>query len=107
MESNGVLVASTEDATKKEMWEETWKRVDRFLPDLRAEIAPAPEELEPKPTADADGTARSEVADASREAKSVEERVAGEETPEAGDEESRAAEKTQADEVAKEEQDVD
>ena len=107
MESNGALVPPTEDATKKEMWEETWKRVDRFLPDLRAEIAPAAEEPEPKPTAGADGAAKSAVVDASQEAKSAEERVAGQEVAEAGAEEGQAAEKTQAEEAAKEEQDVD
>lgn len=43
MESSGVLVPPAADAAKKELWDETWKRVDRFLPDLQAEIAP-PEE---------------------------------------------------------------
>ncbi|KAJ4155394.1 hypothetical protein LMH87_000641 [Akanthomyces muscarius] len=107
MESNGVLVPPTEDATKKEMWEETWTRVDRFLPDLRAEIAPAPEEPEPKPTADADDAAKSAVVDASQEAKSEEERVAGEEASETGAAEGHAAEKTHTEEAAKEDQDVD
>lgn len=30
----------TEKSKGSEMWEETWKRVDRFLPDLYAEIFP-------------------------------------------------------------------
>lgn len=108
MESNGVLVPPTEDATKKEIWDETWKRVDRFLPDLRAEIAPAQEEPEQKATAAADGAARSAVADGPQEAKSeeAEEEQAVQEAADGGAEEGQAAAKSQTEEAAKNEQDV-
>lgn len=43
MASSGTLVPPEQDPSRKELWDETWKRVDRFLPDLRAEIAPEPE----------------------------------------------------------------
>lgn len=43
MVSSGTLVPPEQDPSRKELWDETWKRVDRFLPDLRAEIAPEPE----------------------------------------------------------------
>lgn len=43
MVSSGTLVPPEQDPSRKELWHETWKRVDRFLPDLRAEIAPEPE----------------------------------------------------------------
>ena len=40
MANGGFLVPPTEKSKGSEMWEETWKRVDRFLPDLYAEIFP-------------------------------------------------------------------
>ena len=43
MVSSGTLVPPEQDPSRRELWEETWKRVDRFLPDLREEIAPEPE----------------------------------------------------------------
>ncbi|KAL1841846.1 hypothetical protein VTJ49DRAFT_6523 [Mycothermus thermophilus] len=39
MSSNGYLVPPSKDPSKKELWEETWKRIDRFLPRLRGELA--------------------------------------------------------------------
>lgn len=44
MSNGGYLVPPDETAkgTSSEIWEETWKRVDRFLPNLFAEIFPPP-----------------------------------------------------------------
>jgi brefeldin A-resistance guanine nucleotide exchange factor 1 len=39
MSSNGYLVPPSQDPSKEELWNETWKRIDRFLPNLRAELA--------------------------------------------------------------------
>lgn len=39
MASSRLLVPPVEDSAKKELWDETWKRVDRFLPDLRNDLA--------------------------------------------------------------------
>ncbi|KAL2267731.1 hypothetical protein VTJ83DRAFT_5008 [Remersonia thermophila] len=39
MSSNGYLVPPSQDPSKKDLWEETWKRIDRFLPRLREELA--------------------------------------------------------------------
>ena len=33
MSSSGLLVSPAENPAKQELWDETWKRVDRFLPD--------------------------------------------------------------------------
>jgi brefeldin A-resistance guanine nucleotide exchange factor 1 len=38
MASSGYLVSPKKDASKEELWSETWKRIDRFLPDLRSEL---------------------------------------------------------------------
>jgi brefeldin A-resistance guanine nucleotide exchange factor 1 len=38
MASSGYLVPPKQDASKEELWTETWKRIDRFLPDLRSEL---------------------------------------------------------------------
>lgn len=78
MESSGVLVPPAADATKKELWDETWKRVDRFLPDLQAEIAP---QEEPKPesnvsTQNVASTVSPAQEEASREGKPVEQKSA-------------------------------
>lgn len=43
--SNGGYLVPPEDTargTSSEIWEETWKRVDRFLPNLFVEIFPPP-----------------------------------------------------------------
>lgn len=49
MASSGYLVPPSRDASKEELWVETWKRIDRFLPDLRNELAlDGVEEPEPK-----------------------------------------------------------
>jgi brefeldin A-resistance guanine nucleotide exchange factor 1 len=47
MSSSGYLVSPKLDPSKEKIWNETWKRIDRFLPDLRADLAledPEPEE---------------------------------------------------------------
>ncbi|KAF7869708.1 hypothetical protein EAF04_004492 [Stromatinia cepivora] len=38
MSSSGYLVPRSQDETQEKLWMETWKRIDRFLPDLRKEI---------------------------------------------------------------------
>jgi golgi-specific brefeldin A-resistance guanine nucleotide exchange factor 1 len=39
MSSSGYLVPPKQDPAKEKLWTETWKRIDRFLPDLRGELA--------------------------------------------------------------------
>lgn len=39
MASSGYLVTPKRDPSKEELWTETWQRIDRFLPDLRTELA--------------------------------------------------------------------
>lgn len=39
MASSNYLVPPGTDPTKEELWTETWKRIDRFLPDLKGELA--------------------------------------------------------------------
>ncbi|EGX95734.1 cytohesin-2 [Cordyceps militaris CM01] len=112
MESNGVLVPPTEDPARKEIWDETWKRVDRFLPDLRAEIAPAPEEPAPalEPTAVVDGAATRVSVGAPQQAKRETETAVDPEPSEASEastEEEESAEKAQVEQAGKEEQEVD
>lgn len=51
MSSNGYLVPPSQDPARAELWNETWKRIDRFLPGLRADLAldePAQEEEPPR-----------------------------------------------------------
>ena len=38
MSSSGYLVPPSQDLTYEKLWVETWKRLDRFLPDLRKEL---------------------------------------------------------------------
>lgn len=40
MVDGGYLIPPSENAKNSEIWEETWKRVDRFLPNLYTEIFP-------------------------------------------------------------------
>lgn len=40
MTSGGFLVPPSEEQQGSEIWDETWKRVDPFLPNLFAEIFP-------------------------------------------------------------------
>ncbi|KAK4193806.1 ARF guanine-nucleotide exchange factor 2 [Podospora australis] len=39
MSSNGYLVPPQRNPEREELWNETWKRIDRFLPNLRADLA--------------------------------------------------------------------
>lgn len=39
MASSGFLVSPKQDPSKEKLWTETWKRIDRFLPDLRGDLA--------------------------------------------------------------------
>ncbi|KAI0132007.1 Sec7 domain-containing protein [Xylariales sp. AK1849] len=39
MASSGYLVPPSKDPSQEKLWVETWKRIDRFLPDLRSELA--------------------------------------------------------------------
>lgn len=39
MASSGYLVSPRQDPSKEQLWTETWKRIDRFLPDLRSDLA--------------------------------------------------------------------
>ncbi|KAI1103900.1 hypothetical protein F4804DRAFT_308829 [Jackrogersella minutella] len=52
MASSGYLVPPSKDPSQENLWVETWKRIDRFLPELRNELAleepeAAPEEQQP------------------------------------------------------------
>jgi brefeldin A-resistance guanine nucleotide exchange factor 1 len=38
MSSSGYLVPPSVDPSQEKLWVETWKRIDRFLPDLRKEL---------------------------------------------------------------------
>jgi brefeldin A-resistance guanine nucleotide exchange factor 1 len=53
MSSSGYLVPRSEDPSNEKLWTETWKRIDRFLPDLRKELdldpPPKKEKAEPEP----------------------------------------------------------
>lgn len=52
MSSGGVLVrpAPNEENQKvKDLWDQTWQRLERFLPDLKAELFPPEPEVNEKP----------------------------------------------------------
>ena len=38
MSSSGYLAPPSQNPSHKKLWVETWKRLDRFLPDLRKEL---------------------------------------------------------------------
>jgi len=38
MSSSGYLVPPSQDPTHEKLWTETWKRIDRFLPDLKKDL---------------------------------------------------------------------
>ncbi|KAI8949649.1 Sec7-domain-containing protein [Xylaria longipes] len=57
MSSSGYLVPPSKDPSQDNLWVETWKRIDRFLPDLRKDLSLEGEEEEEvvtseKPTAE-------------------------------------------------------
>jgi len=43
MSSSGFLIPPSQDPSHEKLWVETWKRLDRFLPDLRKDL-----DLDPK-----------------------------------------------------------
>lgn len=47
MSGSGFLVPPSQDPSKEKLWVETWKRLDRFLPDLRKELDLDPKEEPP------------------------------------------------------------
>lgn len=53
MSSNGYLVPPSRNPEREELWNETWKRIDRFLPDLRKDLdldePVVPEPVVPEP----------------------------------------------------------
>ena len=40
MSSSGYLVPPSQKPEQEKLWTETWKRIDRFLPDLKSEVLP-------------------------------------------------------------------
>ena len=48
MSSSGYLVPPSKDPAQEKLWSETWRRIDRFLPDLRADLQ-LEEEVPPVP----------------------------------------------------------
>ncbi|KAJ8125119.1 hypothetical protein O1611_g8521 [Lasiodiplodia mahajangana] len=46
MSSSGYLVPPPKDPSQEKLWVETWKRIDRFLPDLRKDLSLEGEEEE-------------------------------------------------------------
>jgi golgi-specific brefeldin A-resistance guanine nucleotide exchange factor 1 len=52
MSSSGYLVPPSKDSSeeKQKLWSETWKRIDRFLPDLKSELAFEEPQLPAKPS---------------------------------------------------------
>jgi brefeldin A-resistance guanine nucleotide exchange factor 1 len=55
MSSSEYLVPPSKDPSQEKLWVETWKRIDRFLPDLRKELdldAPASPEVSLEKEAD-------------------------------------------------------
>ncbi|KAI1775677.1 hypothetical protein F4818DRAFT_414602 [Hypoxylon cercidicola] len=64
MSSSGYLVPPSKDPSQETLWVETWKRIDRFLPDLRSELAleepEAPQEAQP-PQAEAEAEVEAEA----------------------------------------------
>jgi brefeldin A-resistance guanine nucleotide exchange factor 1 len=94
MSSQGILVPPTPENKEHEaLWNETWKRLDRFLPHLFAEIFPEeakkPRSAAPKKSSDSQvpvrtGTPSSQAASVVKESevegKKEEEKVQGTET---------------------------
>ena len=38
MASSGYLVSPRQDPQKEKLWTETWKRIDRFMPELKSDL---------------------------------------------------------------------
>jgi golgi-specific brefeldin A-resistance guanine nucleotide exchange factor 1 len=90
MASSGFLVSPKQDPSKEQLWTETWKRIDRFLPDLRGDLAleepepepvPEPEQTKTEPAAEEAASAKKEdkpqeqAGEGAEEAKSAKESV--------------------------------
>ncbi|KAI0021541.1 Sec7-domain-containing protein [Xylariomycetidae sp. FL0641] len=58
MASTGYLVPPKKDPSQEKLWVETWKRIDRFLPDLRNDLA-----LEEEPESEAGSTEKTAAAE--------------------------------------------
>jgi golgi-specific brefeldin A-resistance guanine nucleotide exchange factor 1 len=86
MSSSGYLVPPSKNPAQEKLWVETWKRIDRFLPDLKNELAldepePAPAPAEEKPAeAVAEATEPAEFVKTAEAAETIE---AAEKEPEA------------------------
>lgn len=63
MSSNGYLVSPSQDPSKEKLWSESWKRIDRFLPDLRKELALEEQQQQPQNKELTDPTAAFEKAE--------------------------------------------
>jgi len=42
MHNGGILVPPTEGSSHVQLWDETWRRIERFLPGMQAELFPPP-----------------------------------------------------------------
>lgn len=51
MASSGYLVPPSQNPEREKLWTETWKRIDRFLPDLRNELFAEDPKAEEPPSA--------------------------------------------------------
>ena len=69
MADGGYLKSPTEGEKPSAMWEETWERVDRFLPDLLREVFPETKASEAQVRGSADLPARSKPDAEASEAK--------------------------------------
>jgi brefeldin A-resistance guanine nucleotide exchange factor 1 len=50
MSSSGYLIPPSQNPDHEKLWVETWKRIDRFLPDLKKDLdLEAPKEIEKPP----------------------------------------------------------
>lgn len=65
MSSSGCLVPPNQNPEGEQLWTETWKRIDRFLPDLKNELLlDDPRAETPTPTAPDVPKAEEKVAEA-------------------------------------------
>ena len=83
MSSSGYLVPPSKDPSQETLWAETWKRIDRFLPDLRNDLAF--EEAHKEPEKETAPAAAAAAAAADPEAK------AAPEVPQPGEEAEKPA----------------
>ena len=85
MASSRYLVSPKQDPSKEKLWNETWKRIDRFLPDLRSDLA-----LEPPSEEESDEITREKVEDTEATSKNGLEAPAVEVDEESEDEDEEA-----------------